>query len=407
MMDEMIKFIIGGRRIDPDKIGDGLMEAAIESIAADIEEKIRSVRDPKTGEFPAVVVTGDSLDNLRISVEGSPEVIALVEGLLGTGLDDEERVLEGTEGPPRVFLSYATDDSVLAEQIATSLNSSGIDTWWDKWCIGPGDSLRQKIDEGLLGCTHFLVLLTPRSIIKPWVNQEIDAGLVRKLNNQCHFLPIRYELPASQLPPLLSGMNAPEIKADRDVSQLINDIHGISRKPTLGPAPLVAAQATETKTGYSPAANAIAKLFVEKTKHARFADPQFSVEELANETGLTVPDTKDGLHELWAFFRDSRDHVLVEASLFAEFDQYWKPWKTADDALKLAADIGNDPDFPSDCQLIADRYGWDSRRLNPSITYLLEWDVIDDYQAIGLPQFTIARVVGKEDEVRRFVKSRQ
>ena len=73
---------------------------------------------------------------------------------------------------PRVFLSYTSDDIELARRIAESLHGNGIDTWWDKWRISTGDSLRQKIDEGLSGCTHFLVLLTPQSIDKPWVNQE-------------------------------------------------------------------------------------------------------------------------------------------------------------------------------------------------------------------------------------------
>jgi hypothetical protein len=60
--------------------------------------------------------------------------------------------------------------------------------------------------------------LTPQSIDKPWVNQEMDAGLVRKLSNACRFLPVRHQLPAGKLPPLLSGMHAPEIAADEDVT---------------------------------------------------------------------------------------------------------------------------------------------------------------------------------------------
>jgi hypothetical protein len=99
------------------------------------------------------------------------------------------------------------------------------------------------------GCTHFVVLLTPQSIGKPWINQEMDAGPVRKLNNVCRFLPVRYKLAASDLPPLLSGMHAPEITADEDITQLINDIHGVSRKPPLGSAPQTVTQSAEARTG--------------------------------------------------------------------------------------------------------------------------------------------------------------
>ena len=403
----MIKFIIGGRPVDPKNIGDALMQAALESIKVQIQEKVGTIRDSDTGEFPTVVVRGDSLDDLKMSVEGSPEIIALVREHLGIGSEGEEEEQEDTSEMPRVFLSYTSDDIELARRIAESLQGNGIDTWWDKWRISTGDSLRQKIDEGLSGCTHFLVLLTPQSIDKPWVNQEMDAGLVRKLKNECRFLPVRYELPASDLPPLLSGMHAPEITADEDITQLINDIHGVSRKPPFGPAPEPVAETVETQTGYSPAANVIAKLFVERTEHGVFADPQFSVESLAEETGLTVADAKDGLFELSTFFKDSRHHVLVEASLFTEFDRHWKPWNASDDALKLAADIANDPDFPAGCKEIAERYGWDARRLNPAITYLFERGMLVDDKAMGTQPFAMARVVRKEDPIRRFVKSRR
>jgi len=403
----MIKFEIGGRQVNPDKIGDAIMAAMLEDLRAQIHEKVGSIRDPETGMFPTIVVRGNSLDDLSMSVEGSPEVIALVSERLGLSeqVENEEN-MEDTKSPPRAFLSYTSDDNELAQRIAESLQASGIDTWWDQWCIRPGNSLRQKIDEGLEDCTHFLVLLTPQSVRKPWVNQEMDAGLVRKLNNDCQFLPVRYKLPASDLPPLLSGMHAPEITSDEDITQLINDIHEVTRKPPLGQPPQSVTQSTETITGYSPSANAIAKVFVESSKYGVFADPQIKLEDLAKESGLTVPDTKDALYELSAFFNDSQDHILVQSSLFAEFDRYWKEWNPADDALKLAADIANDDDFPADCQQITDFYGWEPRRLNPAVTYLFERGMLVEYKVLGTPQFEMIRAVGKEDEIRRFLKGR-
>lgn len=403
----MIKFMIGGREVSPDKMGDALDAAILENVRRQIHEKVGAIRDPETGAFPTVIVRGQSLDDLTLSVEGSPDVIAQVRARLGLDTQNSDENETETEVPPRAFLSYSFDDGELAERIARLLQANGIDTWWADWCISPGDSLRQKIDEGLSDCTHFLVLLTPRSIGKPWVNQEMDAGLVRRLNSQCRFLPIRYELAASALPPLLAGMLSPEIRADEDITQLVNDIHGVSKKPPLGPVPNAVSEATDAQTGYSPAATAIAKLFVERTQHAAFADPQFDVEDLARETGLSIPDVKDGLYELSAFFKDTKRHILVEAFFYANFDQHWKDWNPADDALKLAADIANDPGFPSNCKQIAERYGWPPRRLNPAISYLLERRMLMDYKALGTHPFVIARVVGYEDEIRRFMKSRR
>ncbi len=401
----MIKFTIGGKTVDPRNMADALMAAVLESMRAQITEKIGSIRDPDTGEFPTVIVRGEGIDNLTLHVEGSPKLVALVKERLGIGQNEDEKVAAASEGSPRVFLSYTSDNLDLAKRIAEALQANGIETWWDRWCIYPGDSLRRKIDEGIAECTHFLVLLTPQSIGKPWVNQEMDAGLVRKLGDQCRFLPVRYKLTASALPPLLSGMHSPEITADEDIVQLISDIYGVSRKPPLG-APPAAVQATAAaKTGYSSAASAIARLFVERSKNGLFADPQMSVEEVAQEAGLSVEDAKDGLYELSAFLKISLDRVLVQGTLFAEFDRYWQPWNPADDALRLAADIVNDPEFPADCKQIAERYGWEPRRLNPAICYLSERRLIVDYRALGSGPWATIRVVGN-DHIRRFVKSR-
>ena len=318
---------------------------------------------------------------------------------------EEEGVTTATSAPPHAFLSYTSDDLDLARRIAEALQANGIETWWDQWCIYPGDSLRQKIDAGIAECTHFLVLLTPRSIDKPWVNQEMDAGLIRKLNDQCKFLPVRYDLPSSTFPPLLSGMHSPVIATDGDIAQLISDIYGISRKPPRGAPPAAVAKSGGAKTGYSAAATAIARLFVERTEQALFADPQYDVGDLAKETGLSVEDTMDALYELSGFVKVSFDHVLVQGTLFAEFDRYWKSWNAGEDALRLAADIVNDPEFPTDPKQITERYGWEPRRLNPAIFDLLERRLIVDYQALFTHAFAMARVVGNE-HIRRFVKER-
>ncbi len=382
------------------------MQAALEGVAEQIRKKLGSIRDPETGEFPIIVMRGNSFDSLHMHVEGSAELIELVSRRMNE--DGELSLDEQTpKGPPRVFLSYTSDDAELAGRIAATLQANGIDTWWDRWCISTGDSLRQKIDEGLGDCTHFLALLTPQSVDRPWVNQEMDAGLVRKLSNKCRFLPVRHKLPAKDLPPLLSGMHAPEISAEEDITQLINDIHGISRKPKLGPAPHARAAEEATETGYSAVANTVARFFVENTKFGRFADPMTDVEPLAEQTGLTIDDTKDALYELSGFFKDTQRHVLVNASLFAEFDRYWKPWDPREDAVKLAANIMNDPDFPADSKSITELYGWEPRRLNPAATYLFERGMLVEYKVLGTREFELARIVGKPDELRRFLKSRQ
>jgi hypothetical protein len=66
----------------------------------------------------------------------------------------------------------------------------------------------------------------------------------------------------------------------------------------------------------------------------------------------------------------------------------------------------NDPNFPHECRKIADLYGWEPRRLNPVVSYMLERDLIVDFRAMGTQPWAIVRIVGKADPIRRFVKSR-
>ena len=400
----MIKFSIGDQSVEPRDLENALMSAVLDNMQAQLTEKVGSIRDPDTGEFPTVIVRGDNLENFSVHVEGSPELVGLVKKRLGVE-EQESSNDAATSQPPRVFMSYTSDDRNLAKRIAEAFKAKDVDVWWDEWCIYPGDSLRQKIDEGIECCTHFVVLLTPQSIKKPWVNQEMDAGLVSKLNDQCKFIPIRSCLSASDLPPLLSGMYSPEITEGKDIEQLINDICGVSRKPPHGVPPAAIEISTQAQTGYSAAASTVASWFVKRSQHALLFDPQILLHDLSKEIDLSVEDTTDALYELSNFVKISHDYVLVKGTLFAEFDRFWKPWNPYEDALRLAADIVNDPDFPASCKQIATRYEWEPRRLNPTIHYLLERHLIVDYKTLGRSPWAIVRIVSNE-HTRRFVKSR-
>lgn len=308
---------------------------------------------------------------------------------------------------PKVFLSFAFEDMALAGKIAHTLQAGGVDTWWAEWCISAGDSIRQRIDNGLEGCTHFVVLLTPNSIEKPWVNAEIDAGLIRKLSQSARFIPLRSGLPASALPPLLQGMLSPELDPNYfDLAQLISDIHGLSRKPPLGPLPAVRqVPAVSASTGFSVAAMAVARLFVLQSKHGKPYDPVFTLPALATELQLTEEDAQDAVCELHPFLRNYRDEIISpEDSLFVVFDQLWLPWSSEKDALQLASGLVNDPDFPKEQEKIADYFEWPARRLNPAISYLAHRGLIIFLTSKRGDQWNYSFIM-KNDETRRFVKN--
>jgi hypothetical protein len=348
----MIKLEFNGKPFDPRTFEEQMLRAAMNQVAEEMHRKVSAIRHPVTGEFPTVVVNGTSLEDMSMRIEGSPELLALVNERLGAISAESKSIGPHTPPSPKVFLSWGWEDKALAEPIAKALISKGIDTWWSEWCINAGDSLRQKIDEGLGDCTHFIALLTPQSIHKPWVNQEIDAGLTLKLSEKkISFIPLRHDLRVDELPPLLRGMLSPEISGpEHDLTSLINEIYGVSKKPPLGEPPVVVQTGQQSQTGYSPAATAIAKWFSDNTKDAYYADPTLTEDDLAAKLHLVKDDVTDALHELRSFVKVTFGHVIPEPELFAVFDKYWRDWNPEDDALKLALDLVQEGPGPLFCE---------------------------------------------------------
>lgn len=402
----MFTLTMNGKPFDPEDFEKVMMEAAANQVKAHLHEQISAIRNPHTGEFAVVQVIGTTLEEISARVEGSPELLQLVRERLSP--EDLERItLVEAKSPrsPRVFLSFGWEDHDLATRIAESLQANGIETWWAEWEIRAGDSLRQKIDEGLSSCTVFLVLLTPQSINKPWVNQEMDAGLVRKIEDQARFIPLRNNLPPSALPPLLRGMLSPALEdLDNDLKKLIADILGVSRKPPLGTAPSVLGR--EIDSGYSPAATAVAKLFAERTENASHHDPMLSLQVIGEDTSLSEEDVADAVHELKGMVEEHYDMVIPLPELYVTFDKFFKEWDPAADALMIAADLLNDPEFPREPDGIATKYGWQPRRLNPALSYLINRKLIQSMTHLGMGPW-VAVHLEKTDATRRFVKSRQ
>lgn len=99
-------------------------------------------------------------------------------------------------------------------------------------------SLRRKMEQGLGDCTHFVVLLTEASIAKPWVNEEIDAGLMGAVEGTAKFIGLRHNLPLSSVSPFLRTRLTPEyVPEDEGLDALAAEIYGVSRKPPLGDKP--------------------------------------------------------------------------------------------------------------------------------------------------------------------------
>jgi hypothetical protein len=83
-----------------------------------------------------------------------------------------------------IFISYSSVDRVYAEKLARELRFWGMKVWWDEWEIRVGDSLTEKIQQGLESAAWLAVVLTPSSIASSWVKVELAAALGRELESR-------------------------------------------------------------------------------------------------------------------------------------------------------------------------------------------------------------------------------
>ncbi|HEX2743932.1 MAG TPA: toll/interleukin-1 receptor domain-containing protein [Streptosporangiaceae bacterium] len=116
-----------------------------------------------------------------------------------------------------VFVSHRGADMPAAERLAKELRDRGHDVWLDRWKIQIGDSIIERINDGLSGAS-FLVLCYSGRGSGAWMDREWMSALARQLAGaDVRVLPAR-----------LTGGTPPLILADVKYADLVVDWqHGV------------------------------------------------------------------------------------------------------------------------------------------------------------------------------------
>ncbi|MGD1046638.1 MAG: toll/interleukin-1 receptor domain-containing protein [Bacteroidota bacterium] len=133
--------------------------------------------------------------------------------------------LNNLKSTTQVFLCHSSEDKVIVEQFANRLKSSKHYVWFDKWEIKVGDSIVEKINDGLDTMTHLIIFLSKASVNKPWVKKELSSALMRKLkDNSVKVMPIKID--NTDIPTIISDIKYADCTEDLEsgFNQLINDI---------------------------------------------------------------------------------------------------------------------------------------------------------------------------------------
>ncbi|BCS89103.1 toll/interleukin-1 receptor domain-containing protein [Pseudodesulfovibrio sediminis] len=81
-----------------------------------------------------------------------------------------------------VFLSHSSEDKSLVRKIGNDLMRYGAKVWIDEAEIKIGDSLIDKISEGIHEADYLAVSLSRASVKSEWVKRELNIALNREIS---------------------------------------------------------------------------------------------------------------------------------------------------------------------------------------------------------------------------------
>ena len=95
-----------------------------------------------------------------------------------------------------VFICHASEDKDdFVRPLSEKLQQQHIEVWYDEFSLQVGDSLMEKIDEGLAMSEYGIVVLSKNFFQKPWAKRELKGFNIRELSEKREvILPIWHKI---------------------------------------------------------------------------------------------------------------------------------------------------------------------------------------------------------------------
>lgn len=168
---------------------------------ADGEEKLRkdqakALENQRKGDEKARKQL--QADNSRLAKDLEDLKFQITAAIEAQAADTQPFIVEIAEGratPYDFFISHASADKKdFVDDLVKQAEAAGLDVWYDGNVLAWGDSIRQKIDEGLRRSYFGVVVLSPNFFSRPWTEYELDAIIQRDLSGRGRILPIWHRL---------------------------------------------------------------------------------------------------------------------------------------------------------------------------------------------------------------------
>lgn len=133
-----------------------------------------------------------------------------------------------------LFVSHASEDKDdFVRPLVEALRTKELLVWFDEYELQIGDSLRQKIDEGLRNSRFGLVVFSPTFFKKHWPQYEMDGLIARQMTGERTILPVWHRLTSNEIAqqsPSLMDIIALNSATD-SLESIATKVAGVVRRP--------------------------------------------------------------------------------------------------------------------------------------------------------------------------------
>lgn len=206
---------------------------------------------------------------------------------------------------PTLFLSHNHADKSFVRRLATDLNNQGISYWLDEAEIKVGESLIEKIRAGIDSVDFVVVILSPDSVVSPWVQREVDVAMNQEISGRrMKVLPLMYR--TCDLPGFLLGKRYADFTEEAHypiaLESLVRSVGMVFNKSAYAPP------VRTTNLGQAlDKALSKALLMLSRPFHRPFQYMGMTIQEAARVTG-GLPDSVGNI-----IFDTDECHMCLEA----------------------------------------------------------------------------------------------
>ena len=83
-----------------------------------------------------------------------------------------------------IFISYSHADRTFVNKLAAHLVKANAHVWVDSWELNVGDSIVNRVQQAIQESSALLIVLSKSSVASEWCKKELNAGLMRELDEK-------------------------------------------------------------------------------------------------------------------------------------------------------------------------------------------------------------------------------